>query len=769
MKNTFARCAFLACGWVAASAAVFAAPLLFDLGTAESAVWPGFTAVTPKSGWSGDAAFGWKETTGLTARLRAYTEPIVNPRRGTTEMPPIWTNAITEDAIMGGNENAFFVRAAPGEYEVYLVCGTSDAALRTQYFDFTVRVGAQEKRVQIEGCYQFRTLRFRAQVGSEPLAISFSPRSKWVVNAILAWPVAEAAAVRRDILDPFEQWTFRLPPAEWAKWKADPVRPEPAPAPSAADQQRGFVVYARHYLECIYPETRPRREDLDPELRVFATPGEFATTNFVVLPLRTLAAPQVTTTAVGPVPAGEIEVRHVRFMRARPNYTTQYRYRIVPDLLERGAPAELVTGENARFWLTVHVPEDAPPGNYSGRVNFSCGGGTVTLPLRLRVLPFHLQDDPTKIFGIYYRHPLDQAANAPDDVSREYFRRKAELEHRDLVAHGTRNIVLSVSGRPADAQGQFAFNWDLLAAKIDLWRRHAFVGPIVMQIPAEAVYEKYVHDRPGSHLRGVKDPPEGFERELTAMVTAIETERRRRGWPEFLYYPIDEPGTDAAAVNFMVKTLRACKAAGVRTYVTADPTHDQFQPMRPFIDVWSTQPFAPDREVVLADMQARPVEYWCYPNHVNGENDHTPVAGARMTYGFGFWRSGFRALIPWIYQSSSGDPFNYLDGATMDFFNRSEPDGTPLPVALWEAYRQGYNDYRYLHTLEERIAAAKRSAKAAANSAAAAAEAELRGVWDAIRVQPKYKNDDLWAPEEFDAYRWIVARQIMRIDDAMGK
>ena len=40
----------------------------------------------------------------------------------------------------------------------------------------------------------------------------------------------------------------------------------------------------------------------------------------------------------------------------------------------------------------------------------------------------------------------DQAANAPDDVSREYFRRKAELEHRDLVAHGTRNIVLSVSG-----------------------------------------------------------------------------------------------------------------------------------------------------------------------------------------------------------------------------------------------------------------------------------------------------------------------------------
>ena len=134
-----------------------------------------------------------------------------------------------------------------------------------------------------------------------------------------------------------------------------------------------------------------------------------------------------------------------------------------------------------------------------------------------------------------------------------------------------------------------------------------------------------------------------------------------------------------------------------------------------------------------------------------------------MTYGFGYWRSGFRTLIPWIYQSSTGDPFNYLDGSSMDFFNRSEPDGTPMPVAMWEAYREGYDDYRYVYTLQTLIDKARAQGKQAE---ADAAEKELRSVWDAIRVQEKYKYDDLWAPEEFDVYRWVVARAILKLHDA---
>ena len=58
--------------------------------------------------------------------------------------------------------------------------------------------------------------------------------------------------------------------------------------------------------------------------------------------------------------------------------------------------------------------------------------------------------------------------------------------------------------------------------------------------------------------------------------------------------------------------------------------------LRPYVNVWCTQTLLPDRQTVLADMAARDVQYWCYPNKSCGENDHTTVRGARMTYGYGF-------------------------------------------------------------------------------------------------------------------------------------
>lgn len=769
MKGAMSMNRFLFVLLVAFAPSLFAAPGLFDMGTAKSAVWEGFSRVTPENVFSPQAGFGWQSKDGLRALARAYTNLVANQSRGSDEPPPIWTNPITEDCIVGDRENSFLFQAPPGDYELYVVCGTSEA-MRSQFFDFTVQVGAQQQRVQFEGGYQFRSLRFRAHVGKEPLAVKFLPRSKWAVNAIFAWTAADAARVQKEIIAPFEEWTFRMPPAEWAKWKADP-EPESGVMPSLgeADQKRGFVVYSRHYLECVYPHTKPRAEELNPVLRIFATPGESEPLNFVVHPLQDLAGAKVTVSAIGPVPASQIDIRHVRFMLARPNYTTRYRYRVVPDILEHFGALDLKAGENARFWLTARVPDDALAGTYSGQVTFECSGGKVELPVTLHILPFKLRDDQSKIFGIYYRHPYDQIAGADDDVSRAYFRRKADLEHADMVAHGTRNVVLSCGSGTADTQGNFKFNWELMADKMALWKKHGFQAPIVMGISTEGVYTKYIKERYGSHLRGVKDPPVEFSREITAMVKAIEAERKKRGWPEFLYYPVDEPSTDAAAVSFMVKVLKACKAADVRTYVTADPTHEQFESMRPYVDVWCTQPFAPDRETLLADTKARRVEYWCYPNHVNGENDHTPVTGARMTYGFGFWRSGFRTLIPWIYSYSNGDPFNYLDASSMDFFNRHEPDGKPMPVAMWEAYREGYDDYRYVFTLEQLIAEAKRSQKPAAKLAATAAERELQFVWNAIRVQPKYKHDGLWAPADFDVYRWLIAQQILSVREALAK
>ncbi|MFW6437576.1 MAG: hypothetical protein ACOCZ7_01070 [Armatimonadota bacterium] len=765
----------------------FAQVRFFDMGTAESKVYEGATRVTAADVYSEDAGFGWRSAEGLSEQAQAYEE--MGDRRGSPAPPMMWTNAVTEDCVMGEAENAFLVDVPDGDYRVYLLCGTSDRA-RDFYWEFTVvaRDGASTDtptdgataRVQMEEGWQHRPARLRTSVSGGQLSIDLSPMSKWVVSAIIVAPEDDWPAVERDIVDPLEEWTFFLPPHIQEDWKLDPPpEPEPMPEVSAADRERGWVLFNRPWTEVVWPNARPRAEEIDREVRIFASPGEREPLTFCIHLLRDVEDIEVVAADIGPVAADTIDVRHVRYMRAKPNYVGMGLYRIVPDALEPmwmfherevynpAAPVGLDAGVTHRFWLTLHVPEDAEPGMYTGSVTVRDDrGGEGTVPVRLRVLPIELREDPTKIWGMYYRHPVDNWNRTDDEHSKEHWLRRAEMEHQDFIDHGMRNLVISAWCPTMNEEGGFDADWTVLEKKLALLEEYGFEGPYATHINASGIYQKYVGESWGSHTSNAKVPPPEYAEELTAMARFIESEREKNGWPEFLYYPVDEPGRDPNSIELLRITMEAIRAADAPTYVTASPEHEQVQPWMPYVNVWCTQTFLPDRETVVADMAARDVQYWCYPNKSVGECDHTPVPGARMTYGFGFWRSGFVALIPWIYSSTSSDPMNYLTGTTMDFLVRHEPDGTPMPVTLWEALREGRDDYLYIYTLEQAIAEARASGNAEAVAAADAAQRELDYIWENINVLPRYQYDGLWPAGDFDSYRWLVAEQIMKVQDA---
>ena len=760
---------------------------LFDLGTADSNLYEGGTRVTPKSVYSRDAGFGWRQEAGLVGQARVCDE--MGDRRGSPAPPGLWTNPITEDSISSPGENTFLVDLPDGKYHVYLLCGTSDPS-PYQFWDFTVTARSAadsaepaKTTVQLEEGETYRPVRLNIQVHGGQLAIDFTPRSKWVVNCILVSPEAQWDRTEREIVDPLQQWTFFLPPEQQKNWKLDPPpAPEPMPELTAEDRQRGWVLFHRPWPEVVWHNTRPRAEEIGRPLRIFAAPGEYEPMTVCVHLLRPVEQIEVMCSDLGPVPASAVDIRHVRYMRARPNYVGMGLYRIVPDVLEPmwmfhqrdifnpAAPVGLDAAVTHRFWLTVHVPGDTAPGMYNGQVAVSdMQGNKATIPVCLRVLPIELKSDPTKIYGMYYRHPLTKWQRADDEVSKQHWLQQAEAEHADMVEHGSRNIVISASCSAADEAGEFKADWTLLEKTLEMCRNHGFTGPYATHINAGGIYRKYVGESWGPHCKDAKVPPPEYARELTAMTRFIESERKKFGWPEFLYYPIDEPGRHAESVELMRITLEAIRKADAPTYVTAAPEHEAFQPLRPFVNVWCTQTFLPDRETVLADMAARDVQYWCYPNKSCGENDHTTVRGGRMTYGFGFWRSGFVTLIPWIYAYDVSDPMNYLTGAAMDFLVRHEPDGTPMPVTIWESYREGYDDYRYVFTLEQLIAQARRSGNPKAIVAAEQAERQLQSIWEAIDVQPRYQYDDLWPAGDFNAYRWLVAEQVLALQQAMDQ
>ena len=755
-----------------ASPTLLADVIKLDFGTDKSPVRTGFVRITDRTGFKAGQGTGWIRKGNLISRdVPLSREWVYSKSRGYSSPPARYTSDLSQDHVEARETATLRIRAPKGTYRLWLLAGHAGGH-RSQVWDVRVAAGDRHESATFSGPGPIRKIELVVRTSGGHLDVTFSTRSRWLVNALVLARADEWAAVRRKTLDAIEKETFLLPPDVLKKWKYTPhVDETPKPSFTKAQRDAGVVVYHRHYLECIWPNTVPKREDLAAPVRAFAARDDYEPMTFTLFPLRDFDAVTVEVSDLrakngATISHKDIDVRYVRYMYVRPNYHAYGVYYRAPDVLMPMKPRPLKKHENFRVWLTVYADAFASDGVYTGEANVTSHDKVLAaVPLKLRVLPFELEKDRTLTYGQYYRHPYAYMRSAPDAFSRRWWRRKAEFEHADMAAHGNNTITISLRGRQS-ASGKWSFDYDFLALCIDLYRRYGFYQPIPLHIPTSYLYSKYMKKGMGSHLRLVEMPPRGFFVEMAEMVRLIERERKRRQWPEFLYYPVDEPGRHRASVDFMVGVLKAIKRVpGVRTYVTADPTHDQFEPMRPYVDVWCCQPFNPDRDVIVAHMKKRGVEYWCYPNHVSGENDHTPVAGARMTYGFGFWRSGFRALIPWIYQANISDPWNYLDGSSMDFFNRTADDARPIPVAMWEAYREGIDDGRFVTTLDRWIDRAK---EAGLEKAAAEAKAERQFVWDSIRVQTKYKYDDLWAPEAFDVYRWVLAEQILKLRAAVA-
>ena len=743
-----------------------------DFGTEKSPVRPGFLRVTHKTVFGKGTPVGWVSTEGLASGDMPLSRDWKhNESRGRSYPPPIYTTDLRQDHV-GGTASAQLRVAAPdGDYRVWLLCGTAGGH-SAQVWDLRVACGPASARATFLGRYTARVLEFPATAKGGSLLLSLDTRSRWAVSAMVVAPAAEWQAVKQAEIAKIEQEVFLLPDDVLAKWEHTPHQDKsPMPPPTDAEKQRGFLLYHRSYLSPVWPNTVPTRRECEPTLQAFASRDEHEPLTFTILPLRDLTAATVEVSDLRTddgrtIPRESIDVRFVRHMWVRPNYSRFGTYYRAPDvLMPFREPQPLVEGECFRVWLTVYADAFAPEGIYQGQATVKLDGKpAAAVPILFRVLPIKLQKDLSLVYGTYYRHPYDSMRRAPDAFSRSWWRRKAELEAADMAAHGLNAIVSGIGGR-MDAARKWTIDFETLGAKLDLCRRHGLNKPVICHIPTSHIYHRYMKASMGSHLRLLKMPPKEFFDDLTACVRAIEEGRRRRQWPELLYYPIDEPSRSEVSVRFMTEVMKAIKRVpGARTYVTADPAHEAFAPMRPHVDVWCCQPFTFPREQILADMKARGVEYWCYPNHIAGENDHTPVAGARMTYGFGFWRSGFRALTPWIYQSVVSDPWNYLDGSAMDFFNRTDDDASPIPVMMWEAYREGIDDGRYITTLERWIARARATGH---GQLADAAQADLRFVWDSVEVQEKYKYDGLWDPDVFDVYRWVLARHILLLQDAV--
>jgi hypothetical protein len=539
-----------------------------------------------------------------------------------------------------------------------------------------------------------------------------------------------------------------------------------APVPTAAEQASGFILYSRPITQAIHRSSIPAPNERISQLKAFAALGEFEPLNLAVYALQDLQSLRVVLTPVRnaagqEIPAGNLDLRLVtEWPIGNPAYTSnrQKTYRMTPELLEKVTITDAKAGESLRYWLKIKVPAEAQPGLYQGSFLIFASHSTMAteLPFTLKVLDFALLSDPNRGYTAYYTDAPHMFHNATGEKLAQFKRQ----EYQAMLDYGLDQLpnfyVKTVPG--PDGSLDIDFNYP---ETIETMLGMGFKGPILVTSGFNPFYYKYVPGgKIGSHfsLTVIPDSDEVYQA-FSAAVRRFREKYQSRGWPEIVMGPIDEPTGETAEV--VCKVLKAVQQGGLRSYLTKSPTAADASLYRQYdcLDIWCSQPYALPYEKISTDQK---YEYWCYPNHNATEVRDTVVMqkGGRMTFGFGFWRSGYTTLIPWHWRwvTTRGKEFEYLfEQRPSGSGNRMDEEGNIIPAIYWECFREGKDDYRYLYTLQQTLLERQNSKDAGCQKLVAQGQKLIQDIWDSIEVQQKYLGYNVWSDNQFDIYRWKMA------------
>ena len=114
----------------------------------------------------------------------------------------------------------------------------------------------------------------------------------------------------------------------------------------------------------------------------------------------------------------------------------------------------VASGDIQALWCGVQVPESARPGEYSGSVEVSASGQTVTLPIRLTVsrtiIPDHGDDEPWRLSRLRW---LDSRLALDTGLVKPYTPVTVHGDQLDILG---RHITLASSGLPAQITSVFS-------------------------------------------------------------------------------------------------------------------------------------------------------------------------------------------------------------------------------------------------------------------------------------------------------------------------
>ncbi|MGE4565866.1 MAG: hypothetical protein AB7F32_13410, partial [Victivallaceae bacterium] len=340
-------------------------------------------------------------------------------------------------------------------------------------------------------------------------------------------------------------------------------------------------------------------------------------------------------------------------------------------------PVNLTKMHNQQLWITVHVPEDAVPGNYTGSIKLSAAGGPLAeVGLRVEVLPFRLLP-PYYTASIDYHGSLDKDGTIS---SRGKTHEQMLAELKDMRAHGLTNV-----------QHYFEVTPESLSDVMALRKAAGFSN--------DTLYLK------GHRIYFLTDKPADIDKIRRQVRTIIDMAQKLGAKEVYLYGRDEETGK---MLNLQRKAWEAAREEGAKIFVAGQRDNAEF--MADIQDVHIKAGW-PDDDV-SAKIHAHGNRIFMYSGPMAGiENP----AVYRRNYGLIMYKHGYDGIADNAYQHTFGAIWNDFDHNIYRAHSFTYPtaDGV-IDTIAWEGYREAIDDVRYLTTLEAALKQAKaRSGKTA--------------------------------------------------------
>ena len=402
--------------------------------------------------------------------------------------------------------------------------------------------------------------------------------------------------------------------------------------------------------------------------------------------------------------------------------------RLFKELVDTDTLQPADVAHRQQFWLTVHVPKDAKSGTYSGKVTITAANAPAkALTLQVTVPSFDLLP-PAFEYSVYYPTMLERPDMTNDQ--REKYHPITDQQYlaecRNMAVHGCTNPCL-YEGPEQDEAGNIQFT--RLSHLLDMREKAGMPKGVML----------YLMDGAGMIIKE-GDLTEQQKQRNIEVAQATVAWAKARGYSGALFMGADEYSGDR--LRAMRQSYESVRAGGSGIWVANQGDFVDIMPElldRPILShqgahivdnnqQWQmrSRDFLMNRTRLLKWDPA----VWMMPHYQRSiksahENGHKifsyfdPQGGQqvpeqhRRHRGLGLWKVGLDGTMTWAYIHIY-TPTARLDDATMqdqgvpfgqNGFVVRGPRGV-LDTLGWEGYREGYDDARYLATLQDALAKA---------------------------------------------------------------